>query len=509
MKKRLTIFLLALLALVFTAPVLAQEAQTFTPFSDDAFGIQGIIPEGWVSIDSGIYAPSSSSTTPTFLALQTAPVSSDRFWAAVLPQFGLETVPEAVGTLQTDAFKWTLYQFDGTQGGIPVRVSAALAERNNKTVAAFLISAPDEAEAMHDALFMPVVNAVAPLAAADLPYNSEEVTFSNGDITLAGTLTLPQTNGRHPAIVLMTGSGQQDRDEQVIPGYRLFEQIADALTRQGIAVLRYDDRGIGGSTGDYSTASIQDLATDGKAAVAYLRSRADIDPDQVGVLGHSEGGVYASILGADPDSGVAFIISVAGTAALGTEVLLRQNELILRTSGANDAMVDIQLDMLRQTFPLVEARDWDAAEQVVYESVLKQWAVLSEAKQTALGGDAETYARQTAASVRQNYDVEWYRSGLTYNPADDWAKTTVPVLAIFGGLDVQVDAVQNAPPMQAALTQAGNRDTEIVVLPTANHLLQSAVTGSLEEYAQLSKQLTPDLMPTITDWLLRHVKTAV
>src|SRR5262249_55548976 len=154
--------------------------------------------------------------------------------------------------------------------------------------------------------------------------------------------------------VLMTGSGPQNRDEAVIPGFPIFKRIADFLTRRGLAVLRYDDRGVGQSSGDYTSATIQDFAADGKAAVAYLRARPDINPAQVGVLGHSEGGLYAAMMGADPDSGVAFIVSVAGSAVSGRDLLLHQNELVLRGAGVSNQLIQSQVDFLKAVFPLLE-----------------------------------------------------------------------------------------------------------------------------------------------------------
>ncbi|MBC7809500.1 MAG: alpha/beta fold hydrolase, partial [Burkholderiales bacterium] len=453
----------------------------------------------------GLYARGSSATDVALVAVQAAPVSPDDLWQAILPQFGLDAVPEPIGDDTSPTFEWTLYQFDAEFNGTSVRFDVATAENDGKTYLILLQASPEEYETLHNEVFTPMLDTITLLEAMPVPYPLEEVTFTNGDVTLAGTLTLPEGRGPHPAVVLMTGSGPQDRNEEVVPGFRIFEQIADHLTRAGVAVLRYDDRGVGESTGDYAATSIYDFASDGLAAVDYLRAREDIDPAQVGVLGHSEGGIYAAQIGANPDSGVAFIISVAGTAVPGEELLLHQSELILRSTGASQELIDSQRDFLIEAFPLIAARDWEAVEQLTHDALLEQWEFMTDEQHEQLGSDAEAFAESTTATLRQSITAEWYPTVIEYNPAPDWAQTTVPVLGIFGGKDVQVDDQQNAEPLAEALEQAGNEDFEIIVLPDANHLFQAAETGGLEEYAMLGPEFTPDFLPTISDWLLAHV----
>lgn len=507
MPKTLVGWMLLILMLT-AAPALAQEAAAFEPLADEAFMLQGVVPQGWQKAGPGLYARGSRAGDPTLLALQAAPVSAAALWPTLLPQLALTEAPASSGERQTAAFAWTLYQVDVTQMGVSVRVDLALAESAGRTYIALLQCAPDEYEGLHSAVFLPVVDALAPLAATEepVPYRVEEVNFTNGAVTLAGTLTIPDKAGRHPAVALMTGSGPQDRDEMVVPGFPIFKRIADSLTRQGVAVLRYDDRGVGQSTGSYNSASIQDLASDGRAAVAFLKTRADINPDQVGVLGHSEGGIYAAILGADPDSGLAFIIALAGTAADGRAVLRRQNELLLRAAGASDALLQSQFDFLEAAFPLIEARDWEAVAGLVRETTRAQWDLLTPEERAALGTlDADAYAEQAANRFLQSYAAEWFASMLDYDPATDWAKTTVPVLALFGSLDLQVDAAQNAPLLETALAAAGNPDYTVITLEGANHLFQKAETGAVEEYAALPYEFTPELLPALGEWLLARV----
>ena len=507
MRKFLNIALLLLIALApLPAGVFAQNNPTLVPFNDDAFGIQGLIPEGWASAGMGIHARQSSASDTALLILQSTPMRIDALWPVLLPQFGLGAVPETQGTRANGTFSWTLYQFDVTVGSTTARIDTALAEQDGTTYIALLQTSPDEYDSLHEAVFLPVLDSLTVTEEAPVPYVVEEVSFSDGDVSLAGTLTLPQTPGPHPAVALMTGTGPQTRNEIVVPGFPIFRQIADYLTRQGIAVLRYDDRGVGQSTGNYNATSIYDFAADGQAAVDYLKTRSDINPDQVGLLGHSEGGVYAAILGAKPDNGLAFIISIAGTAVDGRDLLLRQDELLLKAGGASADAVQSQLDYLHALFPLVAERNWDAVGELTRQHALDQWESLSAAQRNQTGAaDAGTYAQHSADGFLANYDNESFVTFLEYNPAVDWAKTTVPVLAIFGSLDLQVDAEQNAGPMREALTQAGNPDFSIVTIDGANHLFQAAETGTLAEYLQLPLEFTPEFLPTIRDWLLARV----
>jgi hypothetical protein len=307
-------------------------------------------------------------------------------------------------------------------------------------------------------------------------------------------------------VVLVSGSGPQDRDETLGGGIAIkpFRLLADALTREGVAALRYDDRGVGESTGTFSTAMVSDFASDAEAAIDFLLTREEIDPTQIGVLGHSEGGLVAAMLGARNDD-LDFIISLAGPGVNGRDVLLLQNQRILEAEGATQEQIDAQLAFVRELTTMLD--DPDATDALVYEHTLAQLEALPEEERAALG-DLEQHARIVADQAAQQFGAGWFTSFLDYDPAPDWAQTTVPILAIFGGKDVQVDAEQNTPALEATLEQAGNDDVEIVVLPNANHLFQEAETGSLSEYATLPTEFTPDLVPTIEEWLRDHLELA-
>jgi pimeloyl-ACP methyl ester carboxylesterase len=298
---------------------------------------------------------------------------------------------------------------------------------------------------------------------------------------------------------LVTGSGPQNRDESLGGGIAIkpFRLLSDALTRAGVAVLRYDDRGVGKSTGTFSTATLSDFADDAEAAVRYLLTRDDIDPNRVGLLGHSEGGLVAAMLGARGEN-LDFIISLAGPGVNGRDVLRVQNRRILEAEGATQEDIDAQLAFVEKLFGALD--DPQEIERLYFERVLEQLKALP-ADQRAAIGDLDQYARAQAKAAAQEYGAASFTSFVNYDPAPDWARTAVPVLAIFGGKDVQVDAAQNAPAVAAALACGGNYDYQITVLPRANHLFQAAQTGGVAEYAKLPAEFTPDLLPTIVDWL--------
>ncbi len=326
-------------------------------------------------------------------------------------------------------------------------------------------------------------------------YLEEEVTFANGDVTLAGTLTLPSTPGPHPAVVLVSGSGPQDRDEDIGATLKPFLALADGLTRAGVAVLRYDERGVGGSTGTFEGATTRDFADDAAAGIAYLLSRDEINPDQIGLLGHSEGGYVAAMLSARNDD-LDFIITLAGPGLSGAELTLLQNRVLLELDGASPEEIEAQLAYLEELMTILD--DPEAIATLTHDRVLAQVAALPEAERAAIE-DPEAYAQMIAERVATTYATGWFAELAVYDPAVDFAQTTVPVLAIFGGLDVQVPDEKNAAAVEAALT--GNDDVTIVVLPEANHLFQTATTGHPSEYATLPGEFTPDLLPTIVDWL--------
>ncbi|MGC9530164.1 MAG: alpha/beta hydrolase family protein [Candidatus Bipolaricaulaceae bacterium] len=350
----------------------------------------------------------------------------------------------------------------------------------------------------------------APRGASDRPaveverpaFVAHEVTFGHAEATLAGTLTIPVGQGPYPGLVLISGSGPQNRDEELagVPGYRPFRWIAEYLSSRGLAVLRYDDRGVGRSTGDATTATTEDLSTDAEAALACLAARREVDAGRVGLLGHSEGATVAAMVAARNDR-AAFVVSLAGPAVDGHRLTVRQVERILLASGADPEVAAAAAAQQRQILDMARSGDWEALETRLVEISRAQLAALPPEEREAMG-DLDQAALAAAADQLASLQSPWYQFYLAYDPSEDWAQVTVPVLAVFGGLDVQVDVEQNKQPLLAALAGAGNSDVTVVVLPDANHLFQPAVTGGVQEYATLPATFVPRLLPTIGDWIL-------
>lgn len=317
------------------------------------------------------------------------------------------------------------------------------------------------------------------------PYREEDVSYDNHaqNVTLAATLTLPQGTGPFPAVVLITGSGPQDRDESLL-GHKPFLVLSDYLTRHGIAVLRADDRGVGKSTGIFAKATTADFATDAEAGIAYLKTRKEIDPRKIGLIGHSEGGVIAPMIAAR-NKDVAFIVMMAGTGVPGDEILPAQGEAIEVASGKDPAEAAKNAANEKEMLKLVETEK----DQAVLEKELKE----------KMKGD--TPEAQIGAQIAQ-LTSPWFRYFLTYDPATALRKITCPVLALNGSLDKQVLPSQNLPPIRQAL--ASNKRAEIDELPGLNHLFQTAKTGSPAEYAAIEETIAPVALDKMATWILKQ-----
>jgi uncharacterized protein len=329
------------------------------------------------------------------------------------------------------------------------------------------------------------------------PYAEHEVTFTNGSISLAGTLSVPQGAGPFPAVVLLTGSGPQNRDEEIL-GFKVFRVIADHLTRHGIAVLRHDDRGVGTSTGNIAQATTADFAGDALAAVALLRARPDIVAGKVGLFGHSEGAAVASIAAAR-STDVAFIVLLAGTGVRGDAVLRQQAADGARALGASDAAVDRILAAHRAaTAAVLSGVSDEAATAAVRALIEAQIDGLPPAQQAAVG-DREAYVARRLAPNVASMRSPWMRFMLDFDPATPLARVSCPVLAIFGDKDTQVPPSLNRAPVERAL--AGNARATVKLYPDANHLFQKAQTGLVTEYAGLDKAFVPGLLDDVTQWI--------
>lgn len=336
------------------------------------------------------------------------------------------------------------------------------------------------------------------------PYLEEEVTFASGDVTLAGTLTLPPGDARVPAVLLITGSGAQDRNEELL-GHKPFLVLADHLTRAGYGVLRVDDRGVGGSTGSDETATYAELAGDVGAGIDLLKAHPRVDPEAIGLLGHSQGGFLAPYVATERDD-VAFVILMAGPGVDGFSVLVLQNELLIgRTLRAQEPPMpeaEIEAAIADQVAFLHELRDLLAADDVAGAKALVRTRVETEI--AAAPEDQRPPADQIESLIVAQADgvtAPVFRSFLLFDPQPYLQQLTVPTLAFFGSLDFQVDAEQSAGPMREALAAAGNDDATVITFEGLNHLMQPATTGLLDEYASITTTIDPIVLETVSDWL--------
>ena len=334
------------------------------------------------------------------------------------------------------------------------------------------------------------------------PYDEEEVVYENKEagIQLAGTLTTPKTEGPFPAVLLITGSGKQDRNEEVF-GHRPFLVLSDYLTRQGIAVLRVDDRGVGGSTGNFSNVTTEDFAEDAVAGVEYLKSREDIDPERIGLVGHSEGGLIAPIAAVrSPD--VAFIVLMAGPGVTGEEIVLAQSRLVAEADGVPEETITKNEALLKDIFTVIkeEKNDTIAGEEI-HGLITDMVENLSE--------EEKQYSSYTEESLDTEIKLlvsPWTRYFLTYDPKTTLMEVECPVLAINGEKDLQVPPEENLRAIEEALEAGGNEDYTVKELPELNHLFQTAKTGSPSEYATIEETMSPAAMELIGDWILEHTR---
>ncbi len=335
------------------------------------------------------------------------------------------------------------------------------------------------------------------------PYNEEEVSFTDKEagIELAGTLTTPKEGEPFPAVVLVTGSGPQDRNESLL-GHEPFLILADYLTRQGIAVLRYDDRGVGKSTGKFSTATTKDFVDDALAAIKFLENRKDIRKGKIGIIGHSEGGLIAPLAAVESND-VNFIVLMAGPGVTGKAILLEQSELIERAMGMSEDKIEKGTELAKNFYEIVEnEKDSSKAAEKIKTLYQNYYASLDSTGKTEFGNDPESVFDRQAQTLLS----PWFKFFLTYDPKETLEKVKVPVLAVNGEHDLQVPPKQNLPEIEEALKEGGNKDFKVVEIPNLNHLFQTSETGSPTEYSKIEETISPKALEIIGNWILDHTR---
>ena len=333
------------------------------------------------------------------------------------------------------------------------------------------------------------------------PYKEEIVSFENrlDKVTLAGTLTLPESPGPYPAVLLLSGSGGSDRD-QLIWGHRVFLVLADYLTRQGIAVLRYDDRGVGRSTGDYDKGTFDDFKKDALAGIGYLKTRQEIDVKKIGFIGHSEGAVIGP-LAASESSDVAFTVLMAAPGLSDFDGLLKQFTDGYRANGASEKGIAFKSSILIKIFNTIRQEDYFNVAKSKIDNLLQK-AKPELAKLSA------NERKKIELESMDTFHFDWmlspgFSSILRYNPKETLMKVKCPVLALHGDRDMQIPK-EDLKGVEAALKAGGNFQYTIKEFSGMNHLFQTAKTGSPSEYAGIEETISPIVLNMISDWILKQ-----
>lgn len=327
------------------------------------------------------------------------------------------------------------------------------------------------------------------------PYEIREVSFANendSSIILSGTLTIPKGDGKFPAAVLISGSGAQNRDEELL-GHKPFWVLADYLSRNGIAILRYDDRGTAKSTGNFSTSTTYDFSYDAQSAFDFLRKQKNINSKQVGFIGHSEGGVIAPMIAARAQN-IAFIVSLAGSGLPGDEVLLLQQEAIYTAMGIGKDEIEQMKNVNKNLFEMVKNITDSAQLSAEMTDYLKK--IAKENNQTI---DENTIKNQLS-----QLDNVWMKYFIRYNPQTAWENVQCAVLALNGEMDLQVPYNENLTAIKTALEKGGNKNVTIKSFPQLNHLFQPCTSGLPAEYGKIEITISEDVLKTIADWILKQ-----
>lgn len=338
------------------------------------------------------------------------------------------------------------------------------------------------------------------------PYKSIDVSFSNKDhsLTFGGTLTIPDTSAgsKYPAVILISGSGPQDRDETMF-GHKPFAVIADHLTRKGFAVLRVDDRGVGQSTGNRAVATSADFADDTETAIDYLKTNRFIN-NKIGLIGHSEGGMIAPLV-ASRRKDVQFIVLLAGPGIPCADLMAEQNVAIFKSNGLNPGIADVYGPLFKKLV-LAIARSKDSA--LAFNrgvNVVNNWHAPISAKKVFKVIDEEEKRAYVKAMADEIYNP-WYRYFVTYDPAPALKKLSCAVLALNGSKDLQVLPASNLQGIQNALKKSKTKNYEIKEIPQLNHLFQTCNSCTLGEYSTLEESFSPAALDIITEWLLKQAK---
>lgn len=349
-------------------------------------------------------------------------------------------------------------------------------------------------------LLHPLAKEIRPQEPVSFPYKQEEINFKNpkSSISLSGTLTLPSTGKITKLIILLAGSGPQNRDEELKSfNQKPFLVWSDFLARNGIAVLRYDKRGIGKSEGDYSKSTSFDFESDATSAINYVRSRPDLKNLELGLMGHSEGGLIAPMV-ASTDKNIKFLVLLGAPGVPISQLMVKQNKEIGKLQIKDENQLNAAQTVNQNLYNIINSNKTVSVQELnskcenVFYDYLKAFN-----KTHASEEQLKNYARQQVSILTS----PWYRTFLSIVPDNYLSKLTCPVLAINGTLDLQVNAESNLAGIKSSLEKAGNKNFEIVPLRELNHLLQKAKTGSVSEYGEIQETVNPLALNTVLEWI--------
>jgi len=332
---------------------------------------------------------------------------------------------------------------------------------------------------------------------APFPYEVDTIIVHNekANVSLSGTLTTPKGEGPFPAVILVSGSGRQNRDSDIL-GHKPFHVIADFLTRNGIIVLRYDDRGVGESTGNFTKATTEDLATDAEAVWTYLNNLENVS--HTGIIGHSEGGMIAPLL-ASKNKNIDFIITLAGPGVSISELMTSQNIAILKTNGASEQGLAITEKRLPEIYSIVnQPKEPKELFDTLIAAVHSYYDELPIEDQQLLAPNKASYYMQLAGS----FFSDWFRYFLSYDPTDSWLNVNCPVLAINGDKDIQVDGKNNLSAIETNLKNGKNPEQKIVLINGLNHLMQPCDKCNLSEYNTIETSIDKKVLILMKDFIL-------
>jgi len=334
------------------------------------------------------------------------------------------------------------------------------------------------------------------------PYIAEDLIYYNADksISYGATITIPNGKGPFPAVLLLTGSGQQNRDEEIM-GHKPFAVIADYLTRNGFVVLRVDDRGMGKTTGDVLSATTLDFARDAATSIEYLKNRNEVNQSRIGLIGHSEGGMIAQILGAERND-LSFIIMLAGPGENNIKLMEDQNKAILTKAGMSEEYINSYLSLYRKFLTTILTSDQSSVLNNLTK-VVDDWMAVTPNNivKATTGISDETTKMRFINQFRNQVDRPWFRYFLSYDPAINLKKIRAKILALNGASDIQVISKGNLAAIEQALIQGRSAGYEIKELPGLNHLFQDCKSCTVAEYGQLEQTISPVVLKIITEWM--------